>query len=139
MKTKKTYSQLLGTIQIINAILQSDSTTLSAKKLTKIGKLLQPKLDEYNDKLEDIRLDSCSTDDKGNLILDEQGGYTYNKNGRKNLNKALRELLTSEFDFEPIQATSSIGLENFLFLEGFVTGVDFVVPEQVEELEEVEL
>lgn len=135
---KKTYADLLGVIQITNAILGQDQTTLGSKKLFKIAKLLEPKLDEYNSKLEDLRLDNCSTDDKNNLILDEKGGYTYNKDGNRNLKKAIKDLLAEELEFEPIVINNPKGLENFLFLDGFIIGVEFVKLETKEE-EDVEL
>lgn len=135
---KKTYADLLGVIQITNAILGQDQTTLSSKKLVKIAKLLEPKLNEYNDKLEDLRLDNCSTDDKNNLILDEKGGYTYNKDGNRNLKNAIKDLLAQEIEVEPIVINNPKGLENFLFLDGFITGVEFNKPE-IKEEEDVEL
>lgn len=129
----KTYAELLGTVQILNAILKQDENTLSGKKLTKIAKLIQPKLDEYNERLEDLRLDHCSVDEKDNLILDDKGGYTYTKDGNKKLRQAIKDLIQEEFEFESIVVNNPKGLENFLFLDGFITGVEFVKPEKIEE------
>ena len=130
----KNYSDLITLVQILNALSHEDKTK-GQKKLRKIGELIQPYLDVFNEKKDDYRLDSCSTDKDGNLILNEKGEYTFNKDGIKQLNESIKQLLLTEIDFKPILVTSSEGLENYTFLDGWVDGISFNKFEE----EEIEL
>jgi len=130
----KKYSDLLRLVQILNAIGQNTNTK-AQKKLAKIGELIQEHLDDFNDKKEDIRLDAASVDESGNLITNEKGDYSFNKEGVKKLNQAMKVLLDSELAFTPIQVSFPEGLEDYTFLEGWVKGVKFNKVEQ----EEIEL
>lgn len=130
----KKYSDLLRLVQILNAI-GKDSNTKAHKKLAKIGELIQVHLDDFNDKKDDIRLDAASVDKDGNIIQNEKGDYSFNKEGVKKLNQAMKELLDTEISFTPIQVSFPDGLEDYTFLEGWVKGVKFNKVEQ----EEIEL
>jgi len=130
----KKYSDLLTLVQILNAFTQEDKTK-GQKKLRKIGELIQPYLDDFNDKKEEMRLDAASVDKDGNLITNEKGEYSFNKEGVKKLNQSIKELLLTEMAFTPIQVSFPEGLENYSFLEGWVKGVNFNKVEQ----EEIEL
>lgn len=130
----KKYSDLLRLVQILNAI-GKNTNTKAQKKLAKIGELIQVHLDDFNDKKEDIRLDAASVDKDGNLITNEKGDYSFNKEGVKKLNQAMKVLLDSELAFTPIQVSFPEGLEDYTFLEGWVKGVKFNKVEQ----EEIEL
>jgi hypothetical protein len=68
--------------------------------------------------------------------LDEKGGYKYSKDGLKNLNKKVKELLDSEFEFYQF-TFSKDGIENYAFLEGWVEGLEFpeLATAEVEEAE----
>lgn len=128
----KKYSDLLTLVQILNAFTQEDKTK-GQKKLRKIGELIQPYLDEFNDKKEEMRLDAASVDKDGNLITNEKGEYSFNKEGVKKLNQAIKELLLTDLNFTPIQVSFPEGLENYAFLEGWVKGVKFnIVKEEIE-------
>ena len=128
----KKYSDLLTLVQILNAFTQEEKTK-GQKKLRKIGELIQPHLDEFNDKKEEMRLDAASIDKDGNLITNEKGEYSFNKEGVKKLNVAIKELLLTEINFTPIQVSFPEGLENYSFLDGWVKGVKF--NNQQEEIE----
>ena len=130
----KKYSDLLRLVQILNAI-GRDSNTKVQKKLAKIGELIQVHIDDFNEKKEEIRLDAASVDSDDNLITNEKGDYSFNKEGVKKLNQAMKELLDSELIFTPIQVSYPEGLEDYTFLEGWVKGVNFNKVEQ----EEIEL
>jgi hypothetical protein len=119
-------------VQILNAFTQEEKTK-GQKKLRKIGELIQPHLDEFNDKKEEMRLDAASIDKDGNLITNEKGEYSFNKEGVKKLNVAIKELLLTEINFTPIQVSFPEGLENYSFLDGWVKGVKF--NNQQEEIE----
>lgn len=130
----KKYSDLLRLVQILNAVGQQ-ANTKAQKKLAKIGELIQVHLDDFNDKKDEIRLEACSVDKDGNIIQNEKGDYSFNKEGVKKLNQAMKELLDSEISFTPIQVSFPEGLEDYSFLEGWVKGVKFNKVEQ----EEIEL
>ncbi len=123
-KVTKSYQDLLVLTRGLN-LLMSDKTILSSKagkKLEKIAKKIQKNLDEYNEKLEDIRLDNANVDANGSLLTDEKGGYKYSKEGTKKMNAEIKELLNKEFEFYQL-TFSTEGLENYLFLNGWVEGI----------------
>jgi hypothetical protein len=130
----KKYSDLLRLVQILNAI-GKDSNTKAHKKLAKIGELIQVYIDDFNEKKDEIRLDAAAVDKDGFIIENENGDYSFNKEGVKKLNKAMKELLDSELVFTPIQVSFPEGLEDYTFLEGWVKGVKFNIVEQ----EQIEL
>lgn len=127
-KVEKSYIELLGLVQTLNALLQNEefvkAETKGVKKLQKVGEKIKTQLDSYNEKLEEIRLDNANTDKDGSLLLDEKGGYKYSKEGIKTLNKKIKELLESKFDFYQF-TFSKDGIENYAFLEGWVEGLEF--------------
>lgn len=137
-KVSKTYRELIQLANAINILSSSkehvEANTKGVKKLQKIGAKIKSNLEEYNEKLEDLRLDNAHTDDSGALILDEKGGYKFSKDGLKKLNKAVQELLESNFEFYQF-TFSNDGIENYAFLEGWVEGLEFPKIEAEEEEE----
>ena len=139
-KISKSYRDLLGLVQTLNILLGNEefvkNETKGVKKLQKVGEKMKSHLDTYNEKLEEIRLDNANTDKDGSLLLDEKGGYKYSKDGLKNLNKKVKELLDSEFEFYQF-TFSKDGIENYAFLEGWVEGLEFpeLTTAEVEEAE----
>lgn len=131
----KKYSDLLNLVQILNAFSQQEESTKGLMKLRKIGELIKPHLDKFNELKDEARLDAASVDASGNVITNEKGDYSFNKEGVKKLNQEIKNLLDTEIGFTPIQVSYPEGLENFLFLEGWVKGVNFNKVEQ----EEIEL
>jgi hypothetical protein len=127
-KITKTYQELLQLVNAINILSgdkeHSKSNSKGIKKLQSIGTKLKPHLDQYNEKLEDIRLDNAHTDADGCLILDEKGGYKFSKEGLKKLNADVKKLLSSEFEFYQF-TFSHEGLENYAFLEEWVFALTF--------------
>jgi hypothetical protein len=140
-KVEKSYSELLGLVQTLNVLLQNEEfvkvETKGVKKLQKVGEKIKSHLDTYNEKLEEARLDNANTDKDGSLLLDENGKYKYSKDGLKNLNKKIKELLESKFEFYQM-TFSKDGIENYAFLEGWVEGLEFPKPAEIEEVEVVE-
>jgi hypothetical protein len=141
-KVSKKYRELLSLVQTLNILLGDENfvknETKGVKKLQKIGTKLKSDLDAYNEKLEEIRLDNCNTDKDGSLLLDEKGGYKYSKDGLKNLNKKIKELLDSEFEFYQFTFSNG-GIENYAFLEGWVEGLEFPELNQENDVEEAEV
>lgn len=140
-KFSKSYQELLQLVNAIN-ILSGDKDHASAntkgvKKLQKIGTKMKDHLDAYNEKLEDIRLDNAHTEENGCLILDEKGGYKFSKDGLKKMNKDVRTLLDSTFEFYQF-TFSTEGIESYAFLEGWVEGLSFPELEKGDDFEEIE-
>jgi hypothetical protein len=59
---------------------------------------LQAKLNEFQ---QDIDIELCSTDEKGNVLFDEKGRYVFTKENLKARIKAIKELDQKEISFEP--------------------------------------
>lgn len=136
-KVTKSYQELIQLVQAINVLSgnreHAESNNKGIKKLQKIGAKLKSNLDEYNEKLEDIRLDNASVDEQGCLNLDEKGGYKFTKEGLKTLNKQAKDLINQKFEFYQF-TFSHEGIEAYAFLEGWVEGLEF--PQLNEEEEE---
>jgi len=136
-KVTKTYGELLMLVRAINIVGTSQEENASnnkgVKKLQKIGTKLKEHLDVYNEKLEDIRLDNANTDSEGSLLLDDKGGYKFSKDGLKQLNKDVKSLVESTFEFYQF-TFSNEGIENYRFLEGWVEGLEFENSEDIVEV-----
>lgn len=131
---KKSYESLLILVQNLNANI-GEGQTRGQKKLALIGKKVNPYLESYNERLDEIKLDNASVDKDNNLIVVEGGGYSYTKEGTKNINKQVRELIASEFEHKLIPIINPDDLKQYAFLEGWVSGMEF----EKEEEEEIEL
>ena len=125
------YKQLLQLATTLKYVIGSQETKVQ-KKLFKVQEKIAKYLDEYNKQVEELRLDNASVDEKGILILNEKGDYKFNKEGIKKLTKDIEALNDKEFDFQIINVVNQSGLENFTFLEDWVTGVEFNKQEEEE-------
>lgn len=125
------YKQLLQLVSNINVVIGNQETKVQ-KKLFKIYEKLKTYHDDYNTEVEILRLDAAQTDDKDCLLLDEKGGYKFTKEGIKKLTKDIEALNDKEFDFQIINVVNPQGLENFTFLQDWVTGVEFNKQEEEE-------
>lgn len=133
MTSKKTYKDLITLLNQISLNV-TDATTKGQKKLIKISEKIKPSIEKYNELVEETRLENASVDDKNNLVLDEKGEYKFTKEAIKKITATRKELLDKEFEFEPINVVNPQGLEQYIFLEGWVTGVSFTKEEEDEEL-----
>ena len=102
------------------------------KKLVKFLEKLKPYQEEYNSKVQELRLDNAATDKDGVLILNEKGEYKFTKEGLKKLQGQIKELEQKEFEFKPIEVINTQGLENFTFLKDWTTGIEFNKQEEEE-------
>jgi hypothetical protein len=127
----KTNADLLNLVQALNANV-GEGTTKGQKKLVKIGEKIQNYLDDFNEKKEELRLDAASVDESGNLITNEKGEYSFNKEGVKQLNSQMKDLLSAYIEFAPIPVINPEGLEDYLFLNGWVSGIEY---KQIDEIE----
>ncbi len=130
-----TYKQLLELVnnlnnETVNQQVKGEDTKVS-QKLGKIAKKLTKYVDEYNEQVEEIRIDNASTDDKGVILKEEKGGYKFSKDGLKKVMKQIKELNEKEFIYEKINVINPSGLEEFTFLQDWLTGVEFEKEEEL--------
>jgi len=119
------YQQLNTLVASINAVIGSQETK-TQKKLFKIYEKVKTHHEDYQAKVEELRLDNASTKENDILILNEKGEYSFTKEAIKKLTEQVKELNNKEFDFTPIPVVNPIGLEIFTFLEDWTTGITFI-------------
>ena len=124
-----TYKELIEAMQILVQNIGNQETK-TQKKLLKIHGKLKEYYEEYEEKLNDIRLENAMTEESGALILDEKQGYKYNKEGQRKMYKEIKALLDNDFDFDVIEVVNPSGLEEHIYLEKFVNGVKFTQGEE---------
>jgi hypothetical protein len=125
------YKQLKQLVQSINEVIGNQETKV-AKKLVKVYEKVKKYHEDYNSQVEELRLDNASVDEKGILILNDKGDYKFNKEGIKKLTKDIEALNDKEFEFVIINVVNPQGLEDFTFLQDWVTGVEFNKQEEEE-------
>jgi polyhydroxyalkanoate synthesis regulator phasin len=125
------YQQLQTLVASINAVI-GNSETKTAKKLLKIYEKVKTHHEDYQAKIEELRLDNAQVDDKDCLVLSEKGEYRFTKESIKKLTEQVKELSNKEFDFTPIEVLNPNGLENFTFLEEWTKGITFIKEEEEE-------
>jgi hypothetical protein len=121
-----TYKELIEAMQILVHNIGNQETK-TQKKLLKIHGKLKEYYENYEELLNDIRLENAMTEDNGALILDEKGGYKYNKDGQRKMYKEIKDLLSSEFEYKKIEIVNPYLLEEHIYLKDFVTGVNFII------------
>ena len=126
-----TYRQLIETMQMISANVGNQETKVQ-KKLVKIHGKLKNYYDAYSELHADLKLDAASVDDKGNVILNEKGEYSFTKDALKKLNKDVNDLLNKEFKHDVIEVVNPDGLEAHTYLNGWVSGVSFETSENAD-------
>ena len=119
------YQQLQTLVASINAVIGSQETK-TQKKLFKIYEKVKTHHEDYQAKVEELRLDNAQVDDKDCLVLSEKGEYRFTKDSIKKLTEQVKELSNKEFDFTPIPVVNPQGLEHFTFLEDWTTGIEFI-------------
>ena len=127
------YNQLNQLVANLNAVIGSQESR-TQKKIFRIYEKLKSNYESYQSEIEGLRLDNAQVDNNDCLILDDKNGYKFTKEGIKKLTKDINELGEKEFDFTPISIMNPQGLEPFIFLKDWVTGVKFPKEEKEEEL-----
>jgi hypothetical protein len=71
-------------------------------------------IEAYNDKLEDLNIDYCSTDEKGNIVRDPRGHYIFTKDNQRGLSKELKKFMDSPMvvPFEIVSTSDKKGLND---------------------------
>jgi hypothetical protein len=119
------YTQLNTLVASINAVIGSQETK-TQKKLFKIYEKVKTHHEDYQAKIEELRLDNAQVDGNDCLILDEKGSYKFTKECIKRLTEQVKELNERTFDFKAIEVLNPNGLEHFTFLEEWTTGIEFI-------------
>ena len=124
------YQQLNQLIYNLNQVVGQETKT--AKKLYKISEKVKTHYEDYQAKVEELRLDNAQVDDKDCLMLNEKGEYRFTKEAIKKLTAQVKELGEKEFDFTPINVVNPDGLQDFTFLEEWTSGIKFIKEEEEE-------
>jgi hypothetical protein len=124
-----TYKELIEAMQILVQNIGNQETK-TQKKLLKIHGKLKEYYEEYEEKLNDIRLENAMTEESGALILDEKQGYKYNKDGQRKMYKEIKDLLNKEFEYDFIEVVNPSGLDEHIYLKNFIVGVKFTHSEE---------
>jgi hypothetical protein len=124
------YQQLNQLIYNLNQVVGQETKT--AKKLYKIYEKVKTHHEDYQAKVEELRLDNAAVGEKDVLLLDEKGSYKFTKESIKKLTAQVKELGEKEFEFKPIEVINTQGLENFTFLQDWTTGIAFITEEEEE-------
>ena len=119
-----TYKNLIEVLELIGKNVGNQESK-TQKKLIKIYNKLKTYYDAYEEVRNDYRLEHASVDDKGNVVLNEKGDYVFTKDALKNLQKDLKNLLGQSFIFEIINVVNPSGLEEHIYLKGWLDGVIF--------------
>lgn len=129
------YEQLNELVANLNTAIKvatiKDKETKIGKKLAKVYEKVKKHHEDYSKQAEELRIDNASTDDKGVLLLDEKGEYKFSKEGLKKLMAQLKELGQKEFEFTKIPVVNPAGLEEYSFLNDWLTGVNFITEEEL--------
>jgi len=119
------YNQLNQLVANLNAVIGSQENR-TQKKLFRIYEKVKSHHEAYQADVEGLRLDNAQVDGNDCLILDEKGGYKFTKEAIKKLTEQVKELSNKEFEFTPIPVVNPQGLEHFVFLEDWTTGITFI-------------
>jgi hypothetical protein len=125
------YNQLNQLVANLNAVIGSQESK-TQKKLFRIYEKLKSHHEAYQAELEGLRLDNAQVDSNDCLILDEKNGYKFTKESTKKLTAQITELGNKEFDFTKINVVNPQGLEKFIFLKDWLSGVNFLEEEDEE-------
>jgi hypothetical protein len=115
----------------IGRVVERNGDTKVGKKMLKIFERIKPALEQYQKEVDELRLDNALTDEKDVLVLDEKGEYKFTKDGLRKLTSQINDLNNRHIDVKVIEVVNPNGLEEFAFLKGWVTGVNFVEDEEL--------
>lgn len=127
------YKQINVLINQLNNVIGKQETKVQ-KKLFKFAEKIRPYQEDYSKKVEELRLDNAAADEKGVLLVNDKGEFRFSKEGLKKLQEDVNALGEKEFEFKKIEVVNPQGLEDFHFLEEWVTGVIFNPKPEEEEL-----
>lgn len=101
MKIKKTYLELMAFNKVAEdyLIVNKDAKTKLSVSIENIFKQLKPIFEDYNEKVDELRLNNCATSkETGILIFDERGSYTFKPEDYKKLKNEIKKLQLQEVE-----------------------------------------
>lgn len=108
MKVEKTLEEVLnfGTIanNYISRTQGKDEKFIYAIK--KVAKKIKKHYEDYNDAIFNIDMDTCSVDEKGNILKDEQGNFVFTRENLIKKRNSIKELIAQKVEFDNYIATS---------------------------------
>jgi len=102
MKSTKKTSDWLVFVEMATRTVKEEtvSNTKLGTILRKQAKVVNTALEDYRDKIEDLRIDHCSVDEKQNIIKDSEGQYIFTKEKLKAFGTASKKLLNTDLEVE---------------------------------------
>lgn len=95
MTTYKNLLTLRSFNELIGRSVENSADLMPVYQLNRLVKKFSPLYDEYDEAVEDLRLDNCYKE--GNKIVrDEKGNYQWTAEGEKAFRKAVKELVNTE-------------------------------------------
>lgn len=108
MKTTTTNEAMMDFIAVAQQWMVKNESHAETKLGWAIQRmLLRLKKDQQRieDRIAEIQIDNCATDDKGLIIKDARGQFEFTKEGAIQRNKQLRALYEKQIEIEPYIAT----------------------------------
>lgn len=108
---KITYNKLSTYVKVCNAYVAIKQEEKKENKLTyaiiKVGERITKLMDRVQEKVDDLNIEHCMTDEKtGAILKDEHKDLKYTKEGLKARNEAMKSVLgETEYDVEPYYCT----------------------------------
>lgn len=137
-KVKTTYEKAHQFLMAAQMWLSKDKSRANTKfgwALQRVLPRVQKVLGQYNDRLEELRIDLCSADDAGNVLKDAHKELVFTKENLKKFNAERQKLYESfEVEIEAYHATKlpPLTLSEHMAFEGFVIA-EGQEPEEPEE------
>ena len=95
----------INEFSIVGSAYMKDHNNKLSYAIRKVNKNITSVVESINENIEDLRIEHCSVDEKGNVLKDEKGNYKFSKDGLRALAKAVKELNNKIFEIEPFFAT----------------------------------
>lgn len=125
MQINKTNKEIITFINFAHAYLNANEGESKFKYA--VGRMLKRCMtahEKTQEQIEDINIDNCSEDDRGNIMRDERNQYVFTKPAMKARIGAQRELMRKSVQLEAYISTepsvSPLSPDEFEICEGFV-------------------
>jgi hypothetical protein len=101
MKMTKKISDWLVFQEIVKStMIPTVVNTKLGTVLRKQSKVVHTALEDYREKVEDLRIEHCSVDEKNNILKDKDNQYIFTKEHLRAFGKASKELSNSDLEIE---------------------------------------
>jgi hypothetical protein len=83
-------------------------------------------IEAYNEKIESLNIDFCSTDERGNILKGENNQYLFTKEAQRSLSKELKTFLDSPL-LSPLEISPTSDVRGMSMIEiEYLSSVGFV-------------